>query len=40
MTTSTRRMLATAAASTEELEATEADVAGWIADRLRPPAVD
>jgi prophage maintenance system killer protein len=34
-----RRMLA-AAASTEDLEATEAEVAGWIADRLRPRAVD
>jgi death-on-curing protein len=35
-----RRMLATAAASTEDREATEAEVAGWIADRLRPRAVD
>ena len=35
-----RRMLATAAASTEDLEAKEAEVAGWIADRLRPRAVD
>ena len=34
-----RRMLA-AAASTEDLEAMEAEVAGWIADRLGPRAVD
>ena len=35
-----RRMLTTAGASTEDLEATEAEAAGWIADRLRPRAVD
>jgi hypothetical protein len=36
------RMRAIAAATAEDLEAVEAEVAGWIADRLRPapPMVD
>jgi hypothetical protein len=35
-----QRMLAAAAADTVDLEAIEAEVAGWIADRLRPEPVD
>jgi death-on-curing protein len=35
-----QRMRTIAAATAEDLEAIEAEVAGWIADRLRPGAVD
>jgi death on curing protein len=35
-----RRMVATAGSTAEDLEAVEVEVAGWIAERLRPNPVD